>query len=180
LENYEKAIDLMEQLKNINPKCMMALTNLSLYHMKVGNIDTAEKYKSDATMLNFELLGDEAERKRRLEDLKQKKLNDMARRKSMFVQVLEMDSEDAMANNGMGEIEFEQGEFLVAQGYFEQAIKFNTKYSVAYLGLAKSLYFQNEKDESKLILEKGINIASKNGDLMPANEMQALLAKLII
>lgn len=176
--NFDKAIELMEQLKEIDPKCMMAYTNLSLYHMKIGNIDIAEKYKSDATFLNFQVLGDEADLKRKEEELSQKKLSERDRREGMFEQVLEMDPEDSMANNGMGEIEFERKNFEISEKYFSAAIQGNQKYSVAYLGLAKSLYFQSKMEESKKILIKGIEVAGKNGDLMPANEMQSLFGKL--
>lgn len=178
LEQFDKAIELMEQLRAINPKCMMAFTNLSLYHMKIGNIDIAEKYKSEATFLNFELLGDEAQRKKAKEEIAAKKLADMGRREGMFKQVLEMDPQDAMANNGMGEIELERSNYTESKKYFFNAIESDEKYSVAYLGLAKSLYQLGENEQLIEILTQGIHIASKNGDLMPANEMQALLVRL--
>jgi folate-binding protein YgfZ len=178
LENYEKAIELMAELKKINPKCMMALTNLSLYHMKIGNIETAEDFKSQATFLNFEVLGDEAEQKRREEDLKNKKLAERDKREGMFKQVIEIDPEDSMANNGMGEIEFEKENFEVAEKYFRTAIVGNQRYSVAFLGLGKALYQQNKLIEAKEVLSHGIKVAGKNGDLMPANEMQTLITKL--
>ena len=178
LDNFEKAIEVMEKLKGLNPKCMMAYTNLSLYHMKLGNIDVAEDFKSQATLLNFELLGDEAERKRQAKEIEDKKLAERERRESMFNQVLELDAEDAMANNGLGEIELEKLNFESAVKHFEQAILTDVKYSVAYLGLGKSLFQLNRADDAVKILEKGIKIASKNGDLMPANEMQRLLVKL--
>ena len=143
--------------------------------MKMGNIETAEDFKSQATFLNFELLGDEAEVKRKEKELAAKKLAERDRREGMFLQVLEMDSEDSMANNGMGEIKFEKAEYEKAKIYFKNAINGNSKYSVAYLGLAKCLYHLEEKEELKTTLKKGIEIASKNGDLMPANEMQTLL-----
>jgi len=178
LERFDDAIDTMKKLRDLNPKCMMALTNLSLYHMKIGKIEEAEKFKGDATFLNFELLGDEAQRKKAQEELEAKKLFDRERREGMFAQVLEMDPEDAMANNGMGEILLEKKEYEKAISYFENAIKSNIKYSVAYLGLSKSLYQLNKIDNLKEVLKKGIEIASKNGDLMPANEMQSMLQRI--
>jgi folate-binding protein YgfZ len=178
LENFDKAIELMAKLREINPKCMMALTNLSLYHMKLGNIETAEDFKGQATFLNFEVLGDEAEQKRREQEVKDKKLAERDKREGMFKQVIEMDPEDSMANNGMGEIEFERQNFEAAEKYFRTAIVGNERYSVAFLGLGKSLYQQNKLVEAKEILKHGIKVAGKNGDLMPANEMQTLITKL--
>jgi len=178
LNDYETAIELMTKLNELNPKSMMAYTNLSLFNMKIGNIDIAEKFKSEATFLNFEILGDEAQKKKEAENLAAKKLAERDRREGMFVQVLEMDVEDAMANNGMGEIEFERGNFSKAQMFFECAIKSNPKYSVAYLGLGKSLYHQHLSDQAREVFSKGIEVAGKNGDLMPANEMQSLITKI--
>ncbi len=178
LENYDKAIELMEKLKTINPKCMMAFTNLSLYHMKIGNIDIAEKYKADATILNFNILGDEAERKNKEREIEQRRLVERDRREGMFQQVLEMDADDAMANNGMGEIMNEKERYDIAAEFFKKAIETDKKYSVAYLGVAKSLYNQSKIEECKTFLKLGIEVASKNGDLMPANEMQSLLQKI--
>ena len=145
--------------------------------MKKGNIEEAEKYKADATLLNFQILGDEAQKKRQEEEIKQKKIAEMKKRESMFKQVLELDPLDAMANNGMGEILLEREEYAESQAYFRKAIESNSKYSVAYLGLAKTLFYQSKSQEAIDILEKGIKVAGKNGDLMPANEMQSLLLK---
>jgi tetratricopeptide (TPR) repeat protein len=96
----------------------------------------------------------------------------------MFLQVLDIDAEDAMANNGMGEIHFERNEFEDSIKYFKAAILAEKKYSVAYLGQAKSLYQLEKFAECRDILEAGIAIASKNGDLMPANQMQVILLKI--
>lgn len=174
LGDFEKAIELMLKLKEINKKSMMAYTNLSLYHMKLGEIEKAEDYKSQATFLNFELLGDEADRKRKEEEIRKQKEADRQRREGMFIQVLEMDPEDAMANNGLGEILFEKEEYQTAAEHFEKAIATDAKYSVAYLGLAKCCIKLNNLEKFQDIVEKGIVVAGKNGDLMPANEMQSL------
>lgn len=175
---FEKAIEMMEQLRELNPKCLMAYTNLSLYHMKIGNIETAEKYKSDATLLNFESLGDAAKVKREQAEVEKRKVLERDKREQMFLQVLEIDDLDSMANNGMGEIYFERAEYTNAKSHFEKAIEGNSKYSVAYLGLAKTLVKQGNITELSPLLELGIKVASTNGDLMPANEMQSMLLKL--
>ncbi len=175
MEQYAAAIEKMEQLKEINPKCLMAYTNLSLYHMKMGNIETAEKFKSDATLMNFQVLGDVAKVKREQEELAKRKEAERDRRESMFLQVLEIDALDAMASNGMGEIEFEKKNYQAACDYYIKAIEGDKKYSVAYLGLAKSYLKLGNAHKAQETLEAGIPVASSNGDLMPANEMQSLL-----
>ena len=178
-EDLDLAIQTFEQLKEINSKCMMAYTNLSLYHMKKGEIEKAEDYKSQATLLNFEILGDEAEKKRKEEEVKKRKLAEMEKRKGMFLQVLELDPEDAMANNGMGEILYEEQDYSNSENYFRAALTTNEKYSVAYLGLGKSYIAQGKNTEAIETFRKGIQVAGINGDLMPANSMQALLSGLI-
>lgn len=178
LGHFDKAIELMEKLKELNPKCMMALTNLSLYHMKQGDIETAEKFKSDATLLNFQLLGDEADQKRKAEEVEAKRLAERDKREQMFMQVLDIDPVDAMANNGLGEIAFEKANYMDAKDYFTKALEGDQKYSVAYLGLGKTLVKLSELDNAKEVLGKGVLIASKNGDMMPANEMQALILRI--
>lgn len=177
LGNYTVAIDLMEKLSTINPKCLMALTNLSLYHMKLGNIEIAEKYKTDATLLNFQILGDKAQ----VEQEKKKQVAlekaELKRRRSIYIEVLEMDPCDAMANYGMGEMESSQGHFEEAQRYFEKAIQTNKKYSVAYLGLVKALLEQKKLSLAKKTLLVGIETSKKNGDLMPSNKMSVIFRK---
>ena len=178
LEKYDLAIELMESLRSLNENALMAYTNLSLYHMKIGNIETAEKFKSEATLLNFKTLGTAAQRKREEEEVLKRRLLEMEKREGMFLQVLEIDVEDAMANNGMGEIEFERENFDSSVKYFQAAILADKKYSVAYLGQAKALYQLEKWSECRQVLEAGILIASKNGDLMPANQMQTYLLKI--
>lgn len=175
LENYSKAIELMEKLKMVNPKCMMAYTNLSLFHMKIGEIEKAENYKSEATLLNFQLLGDEAEKKKKEKELQKRKLAERDKREKMFLQVLDIDDADAMANNGLAEISLEKKDYNKAKNYFSKAIESDPKYSVAYLGLGKSYIALNTVDDAVEVLKRGIEVATKNGDMMPANEMQRLL-----
>lgn len=178
LERYDIAIELMEELRALNENALMAYTNLSLYHMKIGNIETAEKFKAEATLVNFKTLGTAAQKKREEEAILKQRLLEMDKREGMFLQVLDIDAEDAMANNGMGEINFERNEFENSIKYFKAAISSDKKYSVAYLGQAKSLYQLERFVECREVLESGIAIASKNGDLMPANQMQVILLKI--
>lgn len=178
LERFEDAIVLMKKLNELNPKSIMAYTNLSLYHMRIGEITLAEDYKSQATLKNFEILGDEAALKRKMEEVKKEEEAELERKEQMFLAVIDIDPEDSMANNGMGEVLLKRKNFESAIPYFKKAINGNKKYSVAYLGLSKAYYQLSEIDKLKSVLNEGIKIASKNGDLMPANEMQALLVKI--
>lgn len=177
-EKFEEAIKLMQKLSQVNPKSVMAHTNMSLYYMKLGDIETAEKHKSEATIKTFEFYGDEAKRKEETKKREEEKLIERNRRESMFKEVLEIDSEDSLALFGLSDIEYEKGNVEIALGFAQRVLSSNPKYSVAYLLLGKILTSLGKKDEAKEKLQEGIKIASSQGELMPANEMQRLLSRL--
>jgi len=176
--HFKEAIDVMKKLTEVDPTSVMAHTNLSMYYMQLGDKDTAEEYKANATIKQFEKFGIEADIKRKKEEEKEQKRLEKEQRESMFHQVLEIDEDDALANFGLGELELERENFDKAIAHLEKAINTDPKYSVAYLVLGKALYFNKKLPDSKSIFELGVEIASKQGDLMPANEMQSYLNKL--
>lgn len=53
-EKFKEAIAVMQQLEMINPKNAMALMNLSIFYMRIGDKETAEEYKAKGTVLQFE------------------------------------------------------------------------------------------------------------------------------
>ena len=53
-EKFQEAIAVMQQLEMINPQNQMALMNLSIFYMKIGDKETAEEYKAKGTVLQFE------------------------------------------------------------------------------------------------------------------------------
>jgi folate-binding protein YgfZ len=178
LEKYTDAIEVMDELIAYDPTSVMAHTNKSLYLMKLGKISEAEEEKSLATVKSFEMFGNEAKQKKAKEEEKQKRQLEMNRREEMFFKVLAIDSEDAIANLGLGEIFFERKNFEKAISFLKVAINSNPNYSVAYLLLGKALETSGDGFGAKEIYEKGIMIATKKGEMMPANEMQARLNKL--
>ena len=94
----------------------------------------------------------------------------------MFFEVLELDENDCMALNGLGEIFYKKENFEKAAEYFSKAIEHNSNYSVAYLGLAETqMKLKLERSIIIETLEQGISVSSKQGELMPANKMQSLL-----
>ena len=156
----------------------MAHTNMSLYYMKIGEIEKAEDQKAQATIKQFEVLGDEADRKRRLEEEEKKKKEEIEKREGMYRQVLEIDPEDTLANYGLGEIELEKGLYQESIAHLKKAIEHKKNYSVAWLALGKAYMKSGEKALALETFREGIKVAGKNGDLMPANEMQRLLGEL--
>lgn len=177
-EKYEEGLALMDRVLEVNPDSVMAHTNKSFFYMRLGNIEAAEEEKSQATVKSFGLYGKEAERKRIEEELKEKKRAEVKKRKEMFLEVLTIDPEDALANYGLADISFLDEEYSSAEKYLEKVLNVDDKYSVAYLLLGKTYRELGQKENAISTLEKGIEIASKKGDLMPANEMQSILGTL--
>jgi tetratricopeptide (TPR) repeat protein len=172
---FQDAIDLMDELLKINNDSVMAHTNKSLYLMKLGKIEEAEEEKALATVSSFKALGKEASLKNEKEREALKEMEDLKRKEEMFKQVLEIDSVDIIANFGLGEISFKRKEYKIAEGFLSTALKVDPSHSRAYLVLGK--VYEALKEFSKAIetYESGIKIASKKGEMMPANEMQSRL-----
>lgn len=178
LERFEEAIAMMDELSRVNPKSVMAHTNKSLYYMKMGKIEEAEKEKSEATFKSFQYFGDEAQKKKDEELQLQRKLEEQKSRELMFVQVLEIDEIDEIALYGLAQIRFDQNKLQESAQLLDRLLENHPKHTRSYLLRAKIHIESSQKDAAKLLLRNGINIAKKKGELMPANEMQALLSKL--
>lgn len=174
-ERFSEALEYLKKLEVINPDSVLVHTNLSLNYMKLGEIQLAEEHKSLATIKSFEVFGKDADAKRLAEDQANEKTAQQLQREKMFKEVLELDVLDAMANLGMGEIELDRSNFQQAQIYLEKALKTDEKYSVAYLRLGEVLVKRELIEDAIKILKKGIEVAASAGNLMTANQMQALL-----
>lgn len=173
---FQKGIDIMDQLLKVDENSVMAHTNKSLFYMKLGQIEKAEEEKGHATFKSFAKNGEEAKRKEILEKKKEEELQAALKREKMFLEVLKIDAEDEMANFGLGEIFFMKKEYEKSITHFQKVLDKNQKYSVAYLGLGNVYIEIGEIEKAKEIFNKGIKIAAKNGELMPANKMQAKLS----
>lgn len=172
LERFPEAIEVMKRLTEVDPNSVMAHTNLSLYLMKVGRIEEAEQEKSLATVKSFQKFGAEAASKRAAEEELQKKQSEWAQREGMFLQVLEIDPDDTLANYGVGSIAVEKGDWEKARLHLEKVLAADPKYSVAYLALGKTYKALKLTDEARATFNTGIRVAAAKGDLMPANQMQ--------
>lgn len=178
LERFPEAIKLMEKLTEVDPDSSMAHTNLSLFLMKMGKIEEAENHKATATLKSFKKFGDEAKVKQAAASKSKAEQEEWARREKMFLEVLEIDEEDTLANYGLGSIAVEKSEWEKARNYLEKVIAADPKYSVAYLALGKAYSGLGLKDKAKEIFRNGISIAAAKGDFMPANQMQSELDRL--
>ncbi len=177
-EKYQEAISLMDKLLMIDSTSIMAHTNKSLYLMKLGRIEEAEIEKEKAIVKKFERLGNEVVAKKEEEDKKNKEEADLLRRQDMFKQVLELDASDVIANFGLADILFKKEKYEEALPFLEKVLENDPKYSKGYLLLGKTFEALGKISQAKEIYINGINIASKKGEMMPANEMQSRLSKL--
>lgn len=171
-DRYAEAIELMKQLSEVDPKSVLAHTNMSLFLMKLGRIEEAEEQKSLATVKSFQTFGDEFKNKEAQEALKKKQQEEWVQRENMFRQVLEIDPEDTLANYGLGSIAVEKSDWQTAREHLEKVLAADPKYSVAYLALGKALKGLGMIEEAKNIWREGIKVSAAKGDLMPANQMQ--------
>ena len=143
--------------------------------MKLGQIEKAEEEKSKATVKSFAKNADEAKLKKLQAEEIEKKKQEIKKREGMFLKVLEIDPEDTVANQGLGDVYFQEGQFEKALRHLEHALAQDEKLSVSYLIAGKCFEALGKKVEAIKVYEAGIAIASKQGDMMPANEMQSRL-----
>lgn len=175
---FDSAIEWMKRLLEVDPTSVMAHTNLSLFLMKQGKIQEAEEHKSLATVASFSAFGREAQAKEAQEAQRKKHEAEAKQREAMFRQVLEIDPEDALANHGLGGLALERGNFSEARDLFLRVLSSDANYAVAYLGLGKALAGLGEKIQAREVWTEGVKVAAKKGEMMPANEMQSLIARL--
>ena len=180
VEKFNEAIEWMDKLILVNPNSVMAHTNKSLYLMRLGKIEEAEAEKSIATIKSFASFGQEAQTKKQLAEEHKKQVEEMLRREKMFLQVIEIDQDDTIALYGMADIFFKRKEFKFAILNLEKVIGVDPKYSTAYLLLGKAYEAVGLFNKAQAVFQAGILVASKRGDMMPANEMQSRLNQLIM
>ncbi len=169
----DEAISLMKKLAEIDPMEIMAHSNLSIYYMQQGRIEDAEKEKAEATAIEFDkLISAKMDEKKRTKDAEKKK-KDQEEKMGMFLQVLEIDENDQVANFGLGSIYADQGFHEKALPHFQILVEHFPDYSVAYNLLGKTLEKLSKIDDALEVYKKGIAAASKKGDLMPLKEMQS-------
>lgn len=171
-ERFLEAIELMDQLTQVDAASVLAHTNKSLYLMKLGKIEEAEEQKSLATIKSFQKFGTEAKLKEQVAAEKKAQEAEWSKREDMFKQVLEIDDEDTLANYGLGSIAVERGQWEKAIVHLEKVLKADVNYSVAYLALGKAYKGNKQAEKARAIFKDGIAVAAKKGDLMPANQMQ--------
>lgn len=179
LGRHSEAIHVMEQLLQVDPDLPMAHTNLSRFHMLLGDRETAEKHMAEATRINMaQQMKSQAAQKAEAEAQAQQQAARSAMM-AMFREVLESeDPDDLVANYGLGKALNDQGEWAEALPYLSKATQLDPLYSVAWLQLGKAYEGLSRHQEARTTYQQGVVAASQKGDLMPLKEMEQRLAAL--
>ncbi len=175
----DEAVSLMKTLVELNADSVMAHANLSVFYMQQELIEQAEEEKAISMSIRMRMAAKEATKERQQAEESKRLKEEATGRMDMFRQVLEIDSEDLLANSGMGNCLVTLAEFKKALPYLQKAIEVKPTHTVAYVDLARAFAGLNQKSEAAKTLEKGIEVASKRGDMMPLKQMQAQLKELI-
>ena len=88
----------------------------------------------------------------------------------MFAQVLDFDPEDPIALFGMGTALSVLGEWSEAAVTLERANGVDARNSAVYVAWGKALEALDKLGEAQEVYRRGVDVASKRGDLMPLKE----------
>ncbi|MCH7909982.1 MAG: tetratricopeptide repeat protein [Candidatus Hydrogenedentes bacterium] len=172
------AIRIMQRLADLNPDCLMAHTNLSVFYVAKGMIQEAEEEKAKAAVIEIQKLSDD-HAARHAAEAERKRLEEAAREKiGMFEEVLEIDPDDPVATFGLGKAYVQLGQYENAIPPLQRATEVQKDFSAAYLDLGKCHEFLGHAPEALAAYREGIAVASRKGDLMPLREMERRLKSL--
>lgn len=177
-QRIDEAIHYMKILERLNPDCVMAHTNLSVFYVAKGMIDEAEEEKAKAAVLQIKTAQSAKQAEQLAASERERIRHEALERIGMFEEVLEIDPEDSLATFGMGMARMQLGEYDTALPYFARATELQKDYSVAYLNLGKCHEFLGNSEDAAEAYRLGIRAASRKGDLMPMREMERRLNSL--
>lgn len=174
----DEAIHYMKVLERLNPDCLMAHTNLSVFYVAKGMIDEAEQEKAKAAVLGIQNASNERQAQDMAEAERHRIEEEATERIAMFKEVLDIDPDDPVATYGLGKAHIQLHQYEEAVPYLFHATEVQKDYSAAYLDLGKCHEFLDHPAEAIATYHQGIAIASRKGDLMPLREMERRLKAL--
>jgi folate-binding protein YgfZ len=176
-ERFHEAIDIFRRLEEVAPEEPMVHTNLSLYYMKIGDREEAERQKALGTMKRFGNTDpDQLQQAEQAE--RQARRQEALRKRDMFTEVLDIDPEDPLALAGMGQVCSDLEQWDEAVRYLDRALAVQQDNSPLYLACGKALQQLQRPDQAADIYRRGVEVASRRGDLQPLREMEHRLALL--
>jgi len=171
-ERYHQAIEIFRRLEEVAPAEPMVHTNLSLYYMKIGDKEEAERQKAQATLKRFSDADDPLQAKAMEEASATALRDDANRRIAMFSEVLELDQEDALALMGMGKALADLQEYDRADDFLGRARNAQKDNSSLYATHGKVLEALGRPVDAAEVYRQGVAVASRRGDLMPLKDME--------
>jgi len=179
LGRHSEAIAVMEQMLQEAPEAPMAHTNLSRFHMLLGEKEKAEQHMAEATRISMALqIKSQASQQAQAQALAQQAAA-RTEMMDMFREVLtQEDPDDLVANYGLGKSLVDLESYAEALPYLRKATQVEPLYSVAWLQLGKALEGLKQLEEARDTYRQGVVAASQKGDLMPLKEMEQRLAAL--
>lgn len=165
-KKHDDSLKIIAQWIRLNPKSIMARTNQSRALAAKGLILEAEQAQSEARKLTWE---SELKSKRKEAP---KNYQDLIER---YKKVIALDPADVLGYFSLGQTYLEMELWRDAYDIFEKAISIQPNHSSSYLGWATASQKLGDKIKAKKILEDGILIANKNGDVASMKKMEGLL-----
>ena len=100
------------------------------------------------------------------------------RRIEPLKKVLEIDPTDEVAWFGLGKAYMEDANFEEADKALRQCVAVKPTYSAAYYALAQALHKLDRIDECRTACATGIDVSTKNGDMMVTKSLESLTGSL--
>ena len=169
---FAEAIDTFRRLEEVSPDEPMVHTNLSLYYMKLGDLESAERHRAQATMTRFGAMAGEAAAAEQERAEAERLRADAERRLAMFTEVLEIDTDDPLALTGAGKALLELDRHAEAEPILARACAAQADNSPVYALHGRVLERLGRADEAAAVYRRGIEAAARKGDLMPLREME--------
>jgi tetratricopeptide (TPR) repeat protein len=169
----------------------MAYSNLSLCYAQLGDKETAETYKAEATRLTMRLAMQAAMAKKQASgqasstapppeetSLSPEQRATLEQRAELLQHALSVAPNDALALYGLGTTYFSFGQYQQAVTYLEQTVAVSPKHSKAYAQLATALLGLQQTAQAEAVAKQGLAVATTAGDLQVVAQLNTLLASL--
>ena len=169
-KKFDESISVLKKWIALNPRAIMAHTNLSRCYVAKGMILEAEHEQAEARKLTWTA------------ELKAKKMEmpkvDVSAQIERFKKVIEFDPADVLGYFSLGTVYLDAGMKRDAVDTFEKAVSVDPKHSSSYLGLGQALEALGDKEKAKRIYQQGIKVADERGDMMTQKKMESRLRNL--
>ena len=175
---YHEAIDVFRQLEEIAPDEPMVHTNLSLFYMKLGDREEAERQRALATTKRLNVVTGTVATADHEAALVEQRRRDARRKRDMFSEVLALDPSDGLALMGLGNALVDLDDLEGAAEHLGRACSVLKDNSALFASLGKVQEKLGRSRDAAATYRQGMVVASRRGDLMPLREMEHRLLML--